>query len=266
MPFSVSKKEGINSGKEGLWDYKPFEVLATFSMTLFMVLASDKFNYIKVDLEDWEPGNKPNCTVCVTVFDAMFWNSKGQHSDKCSAVSLHPLTDMHAIHLGFLHPRIHCRAWSLWRVGSGLRYMICVTLFCTLCESENAWTWENCTWNEKHVQCSHAEGLRPGATAQLATQSLFLHCPAALETGYWQDRSTAPARALQTHCKAQQGSDYHNFFLNKAKVALVESHLHNFWITKTTFVMALLLLLYHFFGRKIWIQNLWSSTTSLFQH
>ena len=52
MPFSVSKKEGINSGKEGLWDYKPFEVLATFSMTLFMVLASDIFNYIKVDLED----------------------------------------------------------------------------------------------------------------------------------------------------------------------------------------------------------------------
>ena len=70
MPFSVSKKEGINSGKEGLWDYKPFEVLATFSMTLFMVLASDKFNYIKVGLE--EPGNKPKCTVCVAVLDAMF--------------------------------------------------------------------------------------------------------------------------------------------------------------------------------------------------
>ena len=50
--FSVSKKEGLNPGKEGLWDYEPFEVQATFSMTLFMVLASDIFNYIKVDLED----------------------------------------------------------------------------------------------------------------------------------------------------------------------------------------------------------------------
>ena len=30
-------------------------------------------------------------------------------------------------------------------VGSGPRYMICVTLFCTLCESENTLTCENCT-------------------------------------------------------------------------------------------------------------------------
>ena len=34
---------------------------------------------------------------------------------------------------------------DLWSLGSGPRYMICVTLFCTLRESENTRTCENCT-------------------------------------------------------------------------------------------------------------------------
>ena len=37
-------------------------------------------------------------------------------------------------------------------VGSGPRYMICVTLFCTLRESENTRTCENCTRNHGHAR------------------------------------------------------------------------------------------------------------------
>ena len=37
-------------------------------------------------------------------------------------------------------------ALCLCSLGSGPRYMICVTLFCTMRESENTWTCENCTW------------------------------------------------------------------------------------------------------------------------
>ena len=35
--------------------------------------------------------------------------------------------------------------WNIWELGSGQRYLICVTLFCTLCESKNTQTCENST-------------------------------------------------------------------------------------------------------------------------
>ena len=41
------------------------------------------------------------------------------------------------------------RARAKWPLGSGPRYMICVTLFCTLRESENTRTCENCTRNTR---------------------------------------------------------------------------------------------------------------------